>query len=200
MSKKIAVTGGLACGKSSVCLFFKELGAHVVSADAIVHQLLLSPNTSLGQQITALLGADIVENDKIDRRKIAKKVFNDPALLQSLEKLLHPAVKSEIDKQYKQVNDRGNGALFVAEIPLLFEVSGENDFDAVVVVHAPPEKCRQRFKAATGYDDEEFDKRMARQLPLENKINRAQYVIENQGTPQELRHAVEQLYNKFVSP
>lgn len=198
MLKKVAVTGGLSCGKSSVCRFFNELGAHVVSADAIVHQLLLSPKSSLGQQVIALLGTDVVVNDQIDRGRIAKKVFNHPALLKSLEKLLHPAVKSEIDKQYKQVNTRGNVALFVAEIPLLFEVSAETGFDVVIVVQAPDEICRQRFKAATGYGDQEYDRRMAQQLDPAIKAQRADYLIQNTGNLDEMRQKVAQLYYKLV--
>ena len=75
--RKVAVTGGLSCGKSSVCRIFKELGAYVVSADEIVHRL-LSTKTNLGQQVISLLGKEIITNGKINRSTIAKKVFNDP--------------------------------------------------------------------------------------------------------------------------
>ena len=118
--RKIAITGGLSCGKSSVCRIFKELGAYVISADEVVHQL-LSPTTNLGRQVISLLGADIVVDKQIDRSKIAKKVFKQPALLQSLENLLHPAVRDEIEKQYQQIANQPSPPLFVVEIPLLFE-------------------------------------------------------------------------------
>src|SRR5262245_55950333 len=99
--KKVAVTGGLSCGKSSVCRIFKELGAYVVSADDIVHQL-LTPQTKPGQQVIELMGSDIVVDQHIDRSKIAKKVFGNLKLLKSLEQILHPAVRHEIDKKYQQ--------------------------------------------------------------------------------------------------
>ena len=119
--KKVAITGGLSCGKSSVCRLFKELGAHVVSADEIVHQL-LSSTKRLGQQVIELLGDDIVVDGKIDRNIIAKKVFEDKILLHSLEKLIHPVVLNEIEKQYQQISNQGTFPLFIAEIPLYLKL------------------------------------------------------------------------------
>src|SRR5690348_8893921 len=125
--KKVAVTGGLSSGKSTVCQIFRGLGSHVISADAIVHQL-LSPNTSLGQEVIKLLGVEIVINKTIDRKSIANKVFNNPQLLHQLEKLLHPAVFNEMKKEYEKAKNF-SAPLFVAEVPLLFEAGQENWFD-----------------------------------------------------------------------
>lgn len=197
MLRKIAVTGGLACGKSSVCQIFRDLGAYVVSADEIVHQL-LSSKTSLGQQIIALLGNDIVVNDQIDRSAVAKKVFPNKALLQSLQKLLHPAVMAEIERQYHQVKEQNNVPLFVAEIPLLFEIAKEADFDAAVAVFADDEVSRKRFKAATGYGNEEYNRRKLQQLPPEEKAKRANHVIYNQGSLKQLRQSVEKLFQTLT--
>src|ERR1700733_7337913 len=127
--RKIAVTGGLSCGKSSVCRIFKELGATVVSADEIVHQL-LSPQVSFGQQVIMLMGPDIVVKGQIDRSRIAKKVFNNRTLLNSLEKILHPAVNNEIENLYQTALAKHKDKIFVAEIPLLYE-SDFGQFDAV---------------------------------------------------------------------
>jgi dephospho-CoA kinase len=197
--RKVAVTGGLSSGKSSACRFFKELGAYTVSADEIVHQL-LSPYTALGQQVINLLGKDILVNDQIDRSKVAKKVFNEPSLLHSLEKLLHPAVISEIERQYQKASAQGKATLFVAEIPLLFEIGSEAYFDFIVAVHADSEICRHRFKAATGLNDHEYDRRMTYQMPSKEKARRADYVLNNNHeSPEELRHAVEQLYRVLTS-
>lgn len=194
MLRKIAVTGGLACGKSSVCRFFQDLGAHVVSADEVVHHL-LSPKTSLGHQVIDLLGKDIIVNDQIDRSLIAKKVFSDKQLLRSLEKLLHPAVMAEIERQYQQVKASGHVTLFVAEIPLLFEIGQESHFDATVAVFADSESSRKRFKAATGYGDAEYNQRTSLQLSPEEKAKSADYVINNQGSLSQLRQAVDKLFH-----
>lgn len=191
---KVAVTGGLACGKSSACRFFKKLGAHVVSADDIVHQL-LSPATTLGKQVINLLGPDIVVENLIDRAEIAKRVFGHPELLRSLEKLLHPAVKKEIEKQYNKVKREGVAPLFIAEIPLLFESNGETWFDYSIAIVANHDTCLARFKHATQYSSEEFAKRAARQMSHEEKAKLADYVIENNGTLVELQKSVKKLFN-----
>lgn len=190
---KVAVTGGLSCGKSSVCRFFKELGSYVVNADEIVHQL-LSPQTDVGQQIINLLGNDIVVDGKIDRGIIANKVFNNHALLLSLEKLLHPVVLNEIEKQYQRAKTKQQVPLFIAEVPLLFEVNGQDYFDLTIDVWSDPEACQKRFKATTGYDADEYEKRMSRQLPPEEKAKRADIIINNTGNLQELRNAVSNVY------
>lgn len=196
--KKVAVTGGLSCGKSSVCRFFKELGAQVVNADEIVHRL-LSPKTSVGKRVVALLGKDIIVNGKIDRSIVAKKVFNDPTRLNSLQKLIHPAVLSEIEKQYRDATKKGQASLFVVEIPLLFEITAEGRFDVTIAVWADHEASKQRFKTTTGYDDKEYDRRMANQLPPDEKAKRADYVIKNSGTLEQMRAAVSTLFNQLTT-
>jgi dephospho-CoA kinase len=196
--RKVAVTGGLSSGKSTACRFLKELGAYIVNADEIVHQL-LSPKTPLGQQVINLLGEDIVLKDQIDRSRIAKRVFNDKPLLQSLEALLHPAVMSEIDKRYQQVEKQGTATLFVAEIPLLFEIAGERFFDFTIVVTADPKLCQQRFLANSGYESGEYEKRMRHQMAPDEKAKRADYVIENSGGMESMHRSIIHLYNQLVS-
>ena len=143
--KKIAVTGGLASGKSTVCALLKKRGAYVVSADEIVHQL-LSPHTPLGQQVIKLLGSDIVNNHQLDRKKIAQIVFSNPQKLEALEKLLHPQVLNEIDTAYEKIKHRSDYRCFAAEVPLLYEIGAEKRFDLVIGVVADPAECRARMK------------------------------------------------------
>lgn len=196
--KRVAVTGGLSSGKSSVCRIFAELGAYVVSADEIVHQL-LTPTTSLGQKVIKLLGNDIVvEGGKqIDRGKIASKVFINPELLESLENILHPAVRDEVEKEYQKIKKLGNAKLFVAEIPLLFE-KGFGNYDATIAVISSAETSKKRFTNTTGYNPEEFDRRMSKQIPNEEKAQKAQYVINNEGSLDDLRRAVINIYNQLI--
>lgn len=195
--RKIAVTGGISCGKSSVCHFLKEFGAYVVSSDEIVHQL-LSPNTTLGQQIISLIGSDVVVNQQIDRSQIAKKVFSQSQLLYLLEQLLHPRVKEEIEKRYIEVCQKHSTPLFVVEIPLLFEIGAENFFDDTIAVFAEQKICQQRFMQKTGYSQEEYTQRAKRQLSPEEKARRANYVIINNGSLPELQMAVAKLFNSIT--
>lgn len=195
--RKVAVTGGLSCGKSSVCQLLKELGAYVISSDEVVH-LLLSPETTVGQKVIELLGSDIVVKGRIDRAQIARKVFGNETLLRSLEDLLHPAVTAEVGKQYALVEDSGRYPLFVVEVPLLFETDSNRFFNINVAVVAEPEICLQRFTSSKGYDKSEYEKRMARQLAVQEKAKLADYVIANNGNREELRENVKALFAHLI--
>jgi dephospho-CoA kinase len=190
--QKIAVTGGLASGKSTVCHFLKELGANVASADEIVHQLLSSPS-DLSQKVIQLLGPRIVKNGKIDRREIAQTVFKDPELLSQLEKILHPAVLEEIEKRYKQACQTKGYSAFVVEIPLLFEIGAEHFYDLVIAVVANEQTSKQRF-IASGHSEPEYTQRMKRQLPNSIKSAKADYTLLNNGTLEDLQKETERLY------
>lgn len=194
---KIAVTGGLSSGKSTVCNDFKELGAFIVSADTIVHQL-LSSKTPLGKEIIALLGPEIVMDGEIDRAQIAKKVFSDETALKKLEQLLHPTVMEKIDTQYQNTVDNGTTPFFVAEVPLLFEAQWERHFDHTIAVVADPSICKARFQGSTGYGEDEYKKRMARQYTMFEKARRADFVVVTNGSRNNVRFQVQQLYKKVL--
>jgi dephospho-CoA kinase len=189
--KKIAITGGVASGKSSVCRFFQELGACVVSADAIVHKL-LSPETSLGQKVLQLFGSEILQDGKISRRILAEKVFNSPTQLEALERLLHPAVLQKIDELYQIANRSGTCSSFVVEIPLLYEIQAEDSYDVIVAVVADEKIAKERFRQR-GFQPEEYDRRMSRQLQPSQKAKRAHYILINNGSLEQLRQEVEKL-------
>ncbi len=195
--KKGAVTGGLSCGKSSVCHFLKELGAYVVSADEIVHQL-LSPKTSIGQQVINLIGTDILIEGRLNRKKIANKVFNQPTLLKSLESILHPAVKIEMEKQYEFMKAHNLASLFIAEIPLLFESKSDTLFDFIICVTAEKKICQKRFMESTQSTPEEYEKRNQLQFDIGEKAKHSTYVINNNGSLAELKETVTKLYQELT--
>lgn len=196
--KKVAVTGGLASGKTSVCRFLESCGAYVISADQVVHKL-LSPNHAIGQQVISLLGSDVSSEKQIDRSKIAEIVFSNPEKLQALENLIHPAVLDEIERCYQEISKEKNYTLFVAEIPLLYESESEKLFDAVISVIADESVCKERFQKSTGYSVNEFDRRMARQYHPEQKAAAADYVIFNNGDFEHLKDQVSKIYPMLIS-
>lgn len=197
--RKIAVTGGLSSGKSSVCRIFRELGAYVVSADEIAHKLLLSDEI-LVQEVLKLLGPSVFINNKLDRPSIARLVFQDNGLLKELEKLLHPLIYRELEKEYElQANLPTPPPLFVAEIPLLFEAGWEKRFDTAIVVIAKPEVCAKRFARKTTNDESEFFRRSNQQLPIDEKLKHADMVIVNDGSLADLHQAVVELYTNKLS-
>ncbi len=178
--KKIAVTGGLSSGKSTVCLFLKELGAYVVSADAIIHQL-LSSDVSVKEKVVQLLGSDILTENQIDRKKIAKTVFSDPIKLKELEKILHPPAFKEIVQQYEQVKNNPSYIFFVAEIPLLYETGMEKLFDKVIVISTDKSVALSRYLKTTDLLEKDFNIRMSYQQNPSQKETKADFVIVNNG-------------------
>ncbi len=198
MLSKVAITGGLSCGKSSVCRFLKELGAYVISADAVVHQH-LTPLTKLGQEVISLLGLDIVDGSKINRSKIALKVFHDPKLLRKLEQLTHPVVKVEMESLYEKVSKENQYPLFVVEIPLLFEAGWNDWFDATVTVYADPASCKAWF-IEQGHTEQEYDGRMKFQIDPKEKARLADYVIENNGSLADLKKQTFNLFKILTQP
>lgn len=195
--KKVAITGGLACGKSSVCRLLNDLGAYVASADKIVHHLLLT-DSGIKKKVIDLLGADILENHQINRKKIAQKVFKDSSLLQRYEELLHPAVFEEIDRQYRRVAKEGIAPLFVVEVPLLFETDAQKGYDYTIAVVADPQTALQRYIHASGLSEEEYQSRMERQWSNERKAAQADFVITNVGDLAALRSQARNIFNQIV--
>lgn len=196
--EKVAITGGLSSGKSSVCKLLKKYGAFVISADEIAHQL-LSPQTKVGQSIIKLLSNEIVVHGKIDRAIVAKKVFKNKQTLKALEQILHPAVLEEIEKRYKQVKDLNQYTLFIAEVPLLYESESEFFFDIVIAVVADEEIAKKRFSEQTKKEISDFEQRMAHQISPKEKAAKADYKIFNNGDFFTLEQQVETLYLKLLT-
>lgn len=196
--KKVAVTGGIASGKSAVCRFFQELGAFVVSTDAVVHDL-ISSSVSLRQELVQYFGHQILSHDnmdEIDRKALAQEAFKDPISLRYLEERIHPAVMQRIRELYERASCQGGHTSFVVEIPLLYEVGQESFYDWVVVVIAEESLCKERFLLA-GFSPGEYEKRMHFQLSPQAKAARAHYILENNGTLDALKKQVIQLNKKI---
>lgn len=195
--KKIAITGGLSTGKSTVCALLKEMGAYVLSADEIVHDL-IDNRKDIQKKIIDLLGPGIEEKGKVDRKKIAEKVFKDPLLLSHLEKILHPEVRIEIQRKWHEVSKQHHCTAFVVEIPLLFETEPYQLFDATITVHADEALCYKRFQMKTGKNKDEYDARMQRQLPPKLKIEKADYVLYNDGSLKNLKQSTQKVFSQIT--
>jgi dephospho-CoA kinase len=199
--RKIAVTGGIASGKSSVCHFFEECGAYVINTDEISHQL-LSPTTDLGKKIIALLGNEVVVNNQFNRRLIAQKVFADYNLLKSLETLLHPEIRKEMEQTYNSLTTLSPNSwppFFVAEVPLLFESGYDDFFDITVTVSAPHPLAIKRLYEKTGLSREEFINRSRRLLTDKQREQKADFVLINEGSLENLRNEVVRLFQSLTS-
>jgi dephospho-CoA kinase len=176
----VALTGNVASGKSSVARLFRDWGATVLDADAIVHEL-QRPGTPVFDAITRRFGADVVAADgSLDRARLGRRVFADSRERRALEAIVHPAVAAERERRMQQARRRGDG-IVVSDIPLLFEVMDPGAFDAVVLVDAPPTMRLDRLMARNGLDRESALAVITAQQPADGKRARSTHVIDNDG-------------------
>ena len=195
--KKIAITGNVATGKSTICRILKDHGASTLSSDKIIHQLLASDSSCI-EQITSLFGPDVITDKKIDRKKVADIVFNDEEKLKALESLLHPLLLRRIDEEFKRVEAEGKDKYFVVELPLVQEIGKEKDFDLIVAVVSDNDEAMKRFIQA-GFSKNSFLKRNARQWDPEKKARHADYVIVNDGTFEDLKQKILEMIKEIDS-
>lgn len=189
--RKIAITGSPAAGKSTVCRILKEeYGACIINADEIVNGL-LSPNTSIGKKVITLLGSDIVVANQINKKKISEIVFADLNKLDALEKILHPAVRQEMLRQFAAVQN-SSYQYFVAEVPLLFEAGMDTDFDTVITVIANSKITKKRFAK------DHFEARHQRQLDPAIKASKSHFVITNQGDLKTLKSEIKKIIDSYL--
>ena len=176
----VAITGGIGAGKSEALAAFRRHGAATVSSDEIVHRL-LREDEDVRRQLVERFGDRILDDvGQVDRGAIAKLVFGDREQLDWLERLLHPRVAEEYLDWREQLGRLPNPPqVAVTEVPLLYEVGGDERFDKVVVITAPAELRAERSEAAGEF-------REARLLPDEEKAKRAEFVYVNDGTLEEL--------------
>ncbi len=179
----IGLTGGIGSGKSSVSARLAAKGAVIIDADAITREL-QQPGTDVLAAMVERFGAGILAADgTLDRPAMADLVFNDPAALKDLGNIVHPAVAVEIARRLEAEADTDH--LVVLDVPLLVE-SGRDDMAALVVVDVDPEVAVARLVAHRGMREPDVRARMARQVAREERLGRADLVIDNSGTLEDL--------------
>lgn len=166
---KIALTGGIACGKSLLSSYLNACGVETIDADEVTHGLIPNP---------------------AERRRIAAEVFADPVKRRALESRLHPLIKAKIDAFLSSPPPSLRSPLRLAVIPLLFEVHWEENFDIICCVTSSRANQIDRMMRTRGYTREEAEARLAAQMPVSEKAAKSHYVIENDGTAEELRAKV----------
>jgi dephospho-CoA kinase len=188
----IGLTGGMACGKSSAAEAFRAEGFGSIDTDELVREI-LRDDPRVKEALSARYGAAVMTpNGEVDRKALAKIVFASPADLAWLESLLHP----EVDLLWRERVATEPERNWVVQVPLLFEAGMEGGFQATVCVAASPGVRRERVRAR-GMTDIEADSRDARQLPLEKKMDLADYVIINDGSRRFLHEQVRELVGIF---
>jgi dephospho-CoA kinase len=191
MPRTIGLTGGIASGKSLVSRTLKGLGMTVIDADDISHEI-LAHDTSIKQEVVQTFGKEVLnEEGEIDRGKLGSIVFSQkPELRKDLEAILHPSIREEMWKRARE--SRSNDV--VLDIPLLIETGAHERVDLVVVVYATRELQIQRLMARDGISRQEAMGRIDTQLPLEEKVSAAHYIINNTGSIEETEEQTTRFY------
>ncbi len=192
---KVALTGGIGSGKSTVAEFLDELGAYVIDSDQLARDV-VERGTPGYEAVLATFGDGILTDGEIDRAKLAEIVFKDATARAALESIIHPLVRDSAEKMVKSLP---SDAVVINQIPLLVETDGAKRFDFVITVSAD-EDVRRRRLIERGMKDYEVTKRLAAQVNDTAREAIAHSVIRNNGSIDELRQVVEELWRLELLP
>jgi dephospho-CoA kinase len=201
---RVGLTGGIAAGKSVVGEMFASLGAQVIQADEIAHQL-MQPGQAVYQEVAARFGAGILDSDgSVNRARLAEIAFggpNNPPRVAELNQIVHPAVIRRQEEWMEQIGQRDPYAVAMVEAALILEADMAKLLDRLVVVTCRPEQRIERWARRLKVDEDtarrEVTRRMAAQLPDEEKVKAADYVVDNSGSLDGTRRQVEKIYARL---
>jgi len=195
----VGLTGGIACGKSTVADMFVRKGAYLIDFDVLAHEV-QKPGRAAWERVVSYFGDDILLPDKsINRDKLAKIVFYNPEKLNSLNQIVHPYTFLEWHDHLEKISSRNKNAIIIAAIPLLFEVKSQHLFDVTVLVLASREEQLSRLKLRNGLTREDAQKRIDSQMSLEQKKKLADIVIDNENSLLHTEAKVDEVWQKLVS-
>jgi dephospho-CoA kinase len=188
----IGLTGGIGCGKSLAAQYFAELGALVIDADQLARAAIERGSDGF-DEVVAIFGDGILKDGNIDRRALGELVFKDPSAKAQLENIIHPFVRREFEEAVASL--KGDQVL-VYEIPLLVETKAHERFDVVITVESELENRIVRLRGR-GMHISEIEGRIAAQATREERIEVADFLIENDGTEDELLRQVENIWDSL---
>ena len=190
---KVGLSGGIGCGKSTVLGFFREAGWRTVDSDAVVREL-LATDAEVQARLRSRWGGVVFADGAVDRGALAKRVFGHEGDLKWLEELLHPLVRESWLASIDQAPDSN----WLVEIPLLFEKRLEIHFDLTVCVSSPPDVVADRM-VVRAYSEAQIEQRRKQQMPLEEKIERADFLISNAGSLEFLKQQTTRLIEQITA-
>lgn len=191
---RVGLTGGIGSGKSTVCQLFTELGAPVIDADAIAHQLAAPGQAALGQLVTAF-GSDILDQQgHLDRALLRKRIFRDEHLRKQLEAILHPLIRKRMREQLAAIE----APYVIVAIPLLFEKGWQSEVDRILVVDADEALQLERAARRDGVSLQAVKKIMQSQVTRQHRRAAADDILQNDGGYSKLRGQVEELHKRYL--
>ena len=195
--RRIALTGGIATGKSHVRARFEELGVPTIDSDTLARQAVAAGSAGLAA-VVARFGSSVVDSQgQLDRRRMADIVFSDPQARKALESIIHPEVQRQTNAWFASL-DAWRHPFAIADIPLLYEVNRERDFDAVIVAACHPDTQLRRLVERDGLSEADARRRIDAQLPIEHKVERADFVIRTDGSLDDTNQQVDALAQQLA--
>lgn len=192
---RVALTGGIASGKSHVLRSLARRGVPTIDADRLAHDV-LAPSSPAVAAVRARFGKEVVDGQGgVDRRALGSIVFSDPHARRALEEIVHPAVYEAIDRWFASLPAGTSSA--VADIPLLYETGHDSEFDVVVVAACPPEEQLRRVMARDRLSNDEASARIASQWQLDEKVRRADHVIWTTGSVEETERQIDSVLEEI---
>jgi dephospho-CoA kinase len=193
----IAVTGTAGSGKSTVCRFFKELGAHVINLDTLARQA-VRPGSAVLKAIVDNFGESaLTAAGSLDRAKVRHIILRDTRARKTLERLIHPEVFRLLEKGLRDIALNDGKAIVAVEVPLLIEVGAQDRFDVVVLVEADPQIQKSRLMARDGVSAEEAEALLGLQIPSDKKRPYADHILENVQSIRDMRAAAREIYGQI---
>lgn len=192
----VGLTGGIGSGKTSVSTMLRELGYQVIDADAITREVQAPGQATLDAIVEAFGDEVLLEDGTLDRAGLAARVFSDPERLAELNAIVHPAVGDEINRRLDV--HRPTDEVVILDVPLLVE-SGRDDLELLIVVDVDPDVAIQRLVDHRGFDESDARARIANQVDRQARLAKADVVIDNNGSPDDLARAVAALHDHLTS-
>jgi len=195
----VGLTGGVASGKTSISQVLGEEGAYLIDADQIARDL-VQPDTPAWRELVKVFGKGILQEDgTIHRRRLAAKVFSDPEQRNLLNKILHPRIGAEIKRRMKEIGQKDPDAIVVIDGALLIEIGAHREMDKVIVVASTEKQQIERLRQRDGVNQEEAQGILSSQMLLDEKIKVADFIIRNEGSFEETRRRVKEVFEELKS-
>jgi len=197
--KIIGLTGGIASGKSIVASVFRELGAIILDADQIA-RLVVLPHQPAWEDIVEFFGPQVVnEDESLDRAKIGEIVYNNPDSLKELNRITHPRIMQYYKDEMRRIKLEQPDAIVILEVPLLYETNMDKLCQQVVVVCVDRETQIKRLMERDKMSYEDAVRRINAQMPMDEKVRRADFVIDNRGSMEETKEKATKYYKEILT-
>ncbi|GAJ00369.1 unnamed protein product [marine sediment metagenome] len=200
MALIVGLTGGIVGGKSTVASMFRDLGAKIIDADKLGHSVIL-PYRPAWEKITRLFGKGILQNDlTIDREKLGKIVFTNQTLLKKLNKITHPEIIKIIKKEINFAKNKTHNRekILIIDAALIYETKIDRLMDKIIVVYIDEDEQVKRLAKRNNLSEDETLQRIKSQMPTKEKIEMADYVIDNSSSLDKTKEQVEKIWKKLA--